>query len=84
MMDKDLGFNGDQVFEISFKKTNFKDGNYNQRKYELYRDQIKHFPGVLDITGSSQSIGNGLRNFAGAKDKGTLQNHICRNRSYRF
>jgi putative ABC transport system permease protein len=44
MMDKDLGFNGDQVFQINFKKTNFKDGNYNQRKYELYRDRIKHFP----------------------------------------
>lgn len=69
MMDKDLGFNGDQVFQINFKKTSFKNGNYNQRKYELYRDRIKHFPGVLDITGSSQSIGNGLRNFTGAKDK---------------
>ena len=43
-MNKDLGFSGDQVFQINFKKTNFIDENYNQRKYERYRDKIKHFP----------------------------------------
>ncbi|ASW75182.1 hypothetical protein IQ37_01000 [Chryseobacterium piperi] len=69
MMEKNLGFNGDQVFQINFKKTNFIDGNYNQRKYELYKDKIKHFPGVVDVTGSTQSIGDGLRNFSGAKYK---------------
>lgn len=69
MMDKDLGFSGDQVFQINFKKTNFIDGNYNQRKYELYKDKIKHFPGVVDVTGSTQSIGAGLQNFSGTKYK---------------
>ncbi|WP_407479903.1 ABC transporter permease [Elizabethkingia miricola] len=69
MMNKDLGFSGDQVFQINFKKTNFIDENYNQRKYERYRDKIKHFPGVIDITGSSHTMGGGITSSSGAKYK---------------
>ena len=69
MMDKDLGFNGDQVFQINFMKANFVEDGYNQRKYELYRDKIKHFPGVIDVTGSAQTMGGGITNSTGAKYK---------------
>ena len=69
MMAKDLGFNGDQVFQIHFKKKNYIDDNYNQRKYEIYRDKIKHFPGVIDITGSAQTMGGGITSSSGARYK---------------
>ncbi|MDE5481837.1 ABC transporter permease [Elizabethkingia meningoseptica] len=69
MMDKDLGFNGNQVFQIRFQKTNFIDDGYNQRKYEIYKEKIKRFPGVMDVTGSSQTMGRGVANTSGAMYK---------------
>jgi len=68
MMKKDLGFQGDQVYQIYFNKTNFADSDFNVRKYELQKQIIKRFPGVLDVTGSSQTMGNGLTNTSGVKD----------------
>lgn len=67
MMKKDLGFQGDQVFQINFNKTNYEDGNFNARKYELQKEKIKHFPGVIDITGSAQTMGKGVNSTSGAK-----------------
>ena len=66
MMKKDLGFKGDQVFQINFNQTNY-EGDFNARKYELQKNIIKRFAGVLDITGSAQTIGNGVSSTSGAK-----------------
>lgn len=67
MMNKDLGFNGNQVIQIDFKKTNFHEKDYDVRKYELLRNEVKKIPGVADVTGSVQSLGMGLRNASIAK-----------------
>ena len=69
MMNKNLGFQGDQVYQINFNKANHTDLNYNGRKYEFQKAKLKHFPGVIDVTGSIQSIGKGLNNYSGAKYK---------------
>lgn len=66
MMKKDLGFKGDKVFQINFNQTNY-DGDLNSRKYELQKNIIKRFAGVLDITGSAQTIGNGVSSTTGTK-----------------
>ncbi|ASW75181.1 hypothetical protein IQ37_00995 [Chryseobacterium piperi] len=68
MMEKDLGFHGDQVYQINFKKISW-DDNFNMRKYQLYKEKIKTFPGVIDITGSSQTIGNRVNSTSSVKYK---------------
>ncbi|WP_295229859.1 ABC transporter permease [uncultured Chryseobacterium sp.] len=67
MMDKDLGFNGNQVIQIDFKKTNFHQRDYDVKKYELLRNEVRKIPGVVDVTGSVQSIGMPLRNTSNTK-----------------
>lgn len=67
MMKKDLGFQGDQVFQINFNKTNYIDKNFNVRKFELQKSKIKQFPGVIDITSSAQTMGNGVSSTSGAR-----------------
>jgi putative ABC transport system permease protein len=67
MMKKDLGFQGDQVYQINFNKTNYIDKNFNARKYELQKSKLKNFPGVIDITGSAQTLGNGVNSTSGAR-----------------
>ncbi|WP_407482002.1 ABC transporter permease [Elizabethkingia meningoseptica] len=59
MMNKDLGFNGDQVIQIEFKKLNFQD---NYKKYTRLKDEMNKIPGVEDITGSLISLGVGINN----------------------
>ena len=67
MMNKDLGFKGDQVIQIDFKKTNW-ENNYNFKKYKLLKNEISKISGVADVTGSIQSIGRGIANSSVAKD----------------
>ncbi|MFC3158561.1 hypothetical protein ACFOEQ_08475 [Chryseobacterium arachidis] len=67
MMNKDLGFKGDQVVQIDFKKTNW-EKNYNSKKYQLLKNEIAKIQGVEDITGSISSIGRGSANRSVAKD----------------
>jgi putative ABC transport system permease protein len=68
MMQKDLGFHGEQVYQLNFNKISW-DNNYNMKKYQLYSEKIKHFPGVVDVTGSSQTLGNGVQSTTGIKYK---------------
>lgn len=67
MMNKDLGFKGDQVIQIDFKKTNW-ENNYNFKKYRLLKSEVSKISGVADITGSIQSIGRGISNISVAKN----------------
>ncbi|MNK54893.1 Macrolide export ATP-binding/permease protein MacB [compost metagenome] len=62
MMKKDLGFKGNQVIQIDFKKSNYNEKDYSVKKYELLRNEVKKISGVLETTGSVQSLGMGLRN----------------------
>ncbi len=61
MMNKDLGFKGDQAIQINFKKTNWENG-FNFKKYKRLKTELARIPGVIDITGSVNSIGNGSAN----------------------
>jgi len=67
MMKKELGFKGNQVVQIDFKKTNYNEKDYDVKKYELLRNEIRKIPGVVATTGSVQSLGMGLRNASSAK-----------------
>ena len=67
MMNKDLGFKGDQVIEINFKKINWED-NYNYKKYLRLKNEVSNIPGVEDITGSVASIGVGVNNSTSVRD----------------
>ncbi len=68
MMEKDLGFNGEQVYQLDFMKDSWAN-DFNYRKYNLYKEKIKHFPGVIDVTGSFQTIGNGVQGSTAIKYK---------------
>ncbi|ATL43514.1 ABC transporter permease [Elizabethkingia sp. HX WHF] len=68
MMQKDLGFYGEQVYQLNFNKISW-ENNYNMKKYQLYSEKIKHFPGVVDVTGSAQTLGNGVNSTTGIKYK---------------
>lgn len=68
MMDKDLGFNGNQVLQVDFKKTNFREKDFNVKKYELLRNEVKTIHGVEDVTGSVLSIGSGYRNMSSVQN----------------
>ncbi|TDX82814.1 ABC transporter permease [Epilithonimonas xixisoli] len=68
MMKKELGFKGNQVIQIDFKKTNYNEKDYDVKKYELLRNEVRKIPGVVATTGSVQSLGMGLRNASSAKN----------------
>ncbi|SDE93482.1 ABC transporter permease [Epilithonimonas hungarica] len=61
MMNKDLGFKGDQVINIQFKKTDWQN-DYNSKKYVRLKNEVSKIAGVEDITGSINSIGMGFSN----------------------
>lgn len=61
MMNKDLGFKGDQAIQINFKKANW-ENNFNVNKYKRLKTELARIPGVTDVTGSVNSIGNGSAN----------------------
>ncbi|CAM3640201.1 ABC transporter permease [Elizabethkingia occulta] len=67
MLNKDLGFKGDQVVQIDFKKTNYRD-DYNYKKYLRLKAEISKISGVQEITGSVLSLGNGVRNSSSVKN----------------
>ncbi|OPB88789.1 ABC transporter permease [Elizabethkingia ursingii] len=67
MLNKDLGFKGDQVVKIDFKKTNYRD-DYNYKKYLRLKAEISRISGVQDITGSVLSLGSGVRNSSSVKN----------------
>ncbi|AZI56358.1 ABC transporter permease [Epilithonimonas vandammei] len=67
MMNKDLGFKGDQVINIQFKKTDWQN-DYNSKKYIRLKNEVSKIEGVEDITGSVNSIGLGLANASSVKN----------------
>lgn len=67
MMKKDLGFKGNQVIQIDFKKTNYNEKDYDVKKYELLKNEVRKIAGVVETTGSVQSLGAGLRNASNTK-----------------
>ncbi|GGP02603.1 ABC transporter permease [Cloacibacterium rupense] len=67
MMNKDLGFRGDQTIQIDFKKTNYFEKDYDVKKYERLKNEIRKIRGVVATTGSIQSLGRGINNSSMAK-----------------
>lgn len=67
MMNKDLGFKGDQVINIQFKKTDWQN-DYNSKKYIRLKNEVSKIEGVEEITGSVNSIGLGLANASSVKN----------------
>ncbi|WP_449386795.1 FtsX-like permease family protein [Chryseobacterium lineare] len=61
MMNKDLGFKGDQAIQINFKKSNW-ENSFNVNKYKRLKVELAKIPGVTDVTGSVNSIGSGTAN----------------------
>lgn len=61
MLNKDLGFRGEQVIHIQFKKTDWRN-DYNSKKYNRLKNEVLKIAGVEDVTGSVNSIGMGLAN----------------------
>ena len=61
MMNKDLGFKGDQAIQINFKKGNW-ENNFNVNKYRRLKIELSKIPGVTDVTGSVNSLGSGTAN----------------------
>ncbi|AYN02534.1 ABC transporter permease [Chryseobacterium sp. 3008163] len=61
MMNKDLGFKGNQVVNIQFNKTDW-ENDYNFKKYVRLKNEVLKIPGVEDVTGSVNSIGLGMAN----------------------
>ena len=68
MMNKDLGFKGDQTIQIDFKKTDWRQKDFNKNKYERLRNEVKNIRGVTDVTGSVLTIGNGYTNMSSVKN----------------
>ncbi len=67
MMKKDLGFKGNQVIRIQFKKADWKD-DYISKKYLRLKNEVSKIAGVQDITSSVFNIGNGLINSSSVKN----------------
>ena len=67
MMNKDLGFKGDQVIRIQFKKTDWQN-NFNSKKYLRLKNEVSKIAGVEDITSSVFNIGDGLINSSSVKN----------------
>ena len=78
MMNKDLGFKGDQVIHIHFKKTDWRD-HYNSKKYIRLKNEVSKIAGVKDITGSVFQIGVGMFNTSSvrkAEDTAKILNNV--------
>ncbi|WP_379965540.1 ABC transporter permease [Epilithonimonas sp. UC225_85] len=61
IMNKDLGFKGDQAIQINFKKSNW-ENNFNINKYKRLKIELLKISGVIDVTGSVNSLGSGAAN----------------------
>ncbi|WP_434981391.1 FtsX-like permease family protein [Daejeonia sp. YH14] len=66
MMNKNLGFKGDQVIHVNFKKTDW-ENDYTYKKYLRLKNEVARIPGVQDITGSVFRIGEGVMNSSSVK-----------------
>lgn len=78
MMNKDLGFKGDQVVHVHFKKTDWRD-HYNSKKYLRLKNEVSKIAGVKDITGSVFQIGVGMFNTSSvrkAEDTTKILNNV--------
>lgn len=73
MLNKDLGFKGDQVIQINFKKTDW-ENDYTLKKYLRLKAEVAKISGVEAVTGSIISIGSGFVNSSSTKNASdTLQ-----------
>lgn len=61
MINKDLGFKGDQVIRIDFKETKW-ENDFNPKKYTRLKNEIKKIQGVEGVTTSILNIGVGIMN----------------------
>lgn len=78
MMNKDLGFKGDQVIQIQFKKTDWQN-DYNSKKYIRLKNEVSKIAGVQDITSSVFQIGVGMFNTSSvrkAEDTAKILNNV--------
>lgn len=67
MMNKDLGFNGDQVISIPYNKP---DRFKRTEKYLVDKQEIAKIPGVLDVTTFAGSFGGSTSSSSGFKHNG--------------
>ncbi|MBZ4036385.1 ABC transporter permease [Flavobacterium sp. 17A] len=64
MMNKDLGFSGDQVISIPFNKP---DRFKRTEQYLVAKEEIKKIPGVLDVSAFAGSFGGSTNSSSGFK-----------------
>ena len=62
MMNKDLGFSGDQIIRIPFRYT---DQSKKSEKYQTTKQEILKFSGVKDASTFAGSFGNGSNSSSG-------------------
>lgn len=67
MLNKDLGFKGDQIIQIDFKKTDWHD-DYTYKKYLRLKTEISKIHGVEAVTGSINTMANGIANASSVKN----------------
>ncbi|MCC9018071.1 MULTISPECIES: ABC transporter permease [Flavobacterium] len=67
MMNKDLGFSGDQVIKIPF---NFQDYKTKLSKYQTTKQELLKMSGVLDVSTFAGSFGNSTYSSSGLTHNG--------------
>ncbi len=67
MMEKDLGFNGDQVISIRY---NISDWRAKTDKYVVAKQEIKKIPGVVDVSAFAGAFGSTSGSSSGFKHNG--------------
>ncbi|WP_276378944.1 ABC transporter permease [Flavobacterium sp. H4147] len=67
MMNKDLGFSGDQVISIPYNKP---DRSKRTEQYLVDKEEIKKIPGVVDVTTFAGSFGGSTNSSSGFKHNG--------------
>jgi putative ABC transport system permease protein len=69
MMNKDLGFSGNQVIRIAFKST---DRNKKLEKYQTTKQEILKLSGVEDVSTFAGSFGNSTNSSSGFTHNGVF------------
>ncbi|KRD11088.1 multidrug ABC transporter substrate-binding protein [Flavobacterium sp. Root901] len=69
MMNKDLGFNGNQVIRIPF---NYQDYNKKGDKYQLTKQEILKIPGVQEVSTFAGTFGNSTNSSSGFTHNGVF------------
>ncbi|WP_281231022.1 ABC transporter permease [Flavobacterium gelatinilyticum] len=67
MMNKDLGFSGDQIITIPY---NTKDVFKKTQQFSTSKQEIKKIPGVIDVSTFAGSLGLGTNSSSGFKHNG--------------